>query len=137
MWFFVISAALIYSNISITICPPWEVKWSPVFPIFTESAPMVRFSHRVAMSVCLSVCLDVCLRHRVQEKVNHQYETHPVKSFFTKQLLLCHPWREASVWVLAEKTFCYLLLLLATFGKFLLILTTFGQKGQCFEKEKK
>ena len=35
--------------------------------IFTESAPLGQFSHRVALSVCLSVCLSVwmsgCLRH--------------------------------------------------------------------------
>ena len=34
--------------------------------IFTESAPLGRFSHRVAMSLCLSVCLSEVLRHRVQ-----------------------------------------------------------------------
>ena len=28
--------------------------------IFTESAPLGRFSHRVPISVCLSVCLSVC-----------------------------------------------------------------------------
>ena len=28
--------------------------------VFTESAPLGRFSHRVAMSVCLFVCLSVC-----------------------------------------------------------------------------
>ena len=32
--------------------------------VFTNSAPLGRVGHRVAMSVCLSVC--VCLRHRVQ-----------------------------------------------------------------------
>ena len=35
-------------------------------PIFTESVPLGRFSHRVAMSVCGSVDLCVVLRHRVQ-----------------------------------------------------------------------
>ena len=34
--------------------------------IFTETAPLDRFSHRVAMSFCLFVCLSVCLHHRVQ-----------------------------------------------------------------------
>ena len=34
--------------------------------VFTNSAPLGRVGHRVAMSVCVSVCLSVCLRHRVQ-----------------------------------------------------------------------
>ena len=34
--------------------------------IFTNSAPLGRVGHRVAMSVCVCVCLSVCLRHRVQ-----------------------------------------------------------------------
>ena len=29
--------------------------------IFTNSAPLGRVGHRVAMSVCMSVCLSVCL----------------------------------------------------------------------------
>ena len=36
------------------------------FQIFTQLAPLCRFSHRVAMSVCVSVCLSVCLRHWMQ-----------------------------------------------------------------------
>ena len=31
-----------------------------VYRIFTASAPLDQFSHRVAMSVCLSVCLSIC-----------------------------------------------------------------------------
>ena len=34
---------------------------SYLIKLFTESAPLGRFSHRVAMSVCLSVCVSVCL----------------------------------------------------------------------------
>ena len=33
---------------------------------FTNSAPLGRVGHRVAMSVCGDVCVSVCLRHRVQ-----------------------------------------------------------------------
>ena len=31
---------------------------------FTESAPLCRFSHRVAMLVCLWLCVCVCVRHQ-------------------------------------------------------------------------
>ena len=34
--------------------------------LFTNSAPLGRVGHRVAMSVCVCVCVSVCLRHRVQ-----------------------------------------------------------------------
>ena len=36
------------------------------FCFFNESAPLGRFSHKVAMSVYLCVCLSVCLRHQMQ-----------------------------------------------------------------------
>ena len=36
----------------------WKTQGWGVF--FTESAPLGRFSHRIAISVCLSVCLCVC-----------------------------------------------------------------------------
>ena len=39
---------------------------SPVCGIFTESAPLSRFSHRVAVSLCFFVSLFVCLCHCVQ-----------------------------------------------------------------------
>ena len=32
-----------------------------IIPIFTESAPLGRLKHRVAMSVHLSVCMFVCV----------------------------------------------------------------------------
>ena len=37
-----------------------EIKLSPLTVSFTESAPLGRFSHRVAMSVCLCVCAIGC-----------------------------------------------------------------------------
>ena len=57
-----------------TICVPWQQDdhelWQFVHQIvaciFTNSAPLGRVGHRVAMFVCLWVCLSVCLRHWVQ-----------------------------------------------------------------------
>ena len=39
-----------------------NLKWPYIWVgVFTESATLGRFSHRVAMSVCLSVCLSAPL----------------------------------------------------------------------------
>ena len=46
-------------HLHITICTRWEIQC--LHDLFTESAPLGGFSHRVAMSVCLYVCLSVCL----------------------------------------------------------------------------
>ena len=42
--------------ISCNVCSTLRDSVSPVRGIFTASAPLGRFSHRVAMSVCGSVC---------------------------------------------------------------------------------
>ena len=60
--------------------------------IFTESAPLGRFSHRVAMSVvlcvvlCLVLCVVLCvvLRHRVQLFEGHIISSRPPIAVWVK-----------------------------------------------------